>query len=185
MAGTVLAALAAGAGSAEAGNACYRKVHTAPVYGTYTKHVLVRPAETRFRKIPAEYATVSEQIKVRPAQRIAHHVPAVTKTICETVMIKPARRVWQVSYDAAGNQVGCWVTKPAVYGNRYRTVVVRQASVRYSVIPAEYRTISKRVLVRPAKLVQHTIPAVYASRTYTKMISPGRAAWQPAAYICR
>ncbi|MDP4593935.1 MAG: hypothetical protein NWT00_05120 [Beijerinckiaceae bacterium] len=60
-------------------------------------------------------------------------------------MIQPARRVWTHYRDAQGNRGGCWKDLPARYGTRYRTVLVRPASIYYSVIPAEYRTVTRKV----------------------------------------
>ncbi len=183
--GVVAAMLALSAGAAQAGNSCFRKVSTPPVYQTYAQQVLVSPARTHFHKIPAQYATVTKQVLVRPAQRIAHHVPAVTRSVAQTVMIAPATKVWSVTRDAHGREVGCWVKKPAQFATQYRTVVVQPASVSYSVVPAEYRTIAHQVEVRPAQLIQRTTPAVYATRTQTAMVAPGRTGWQPIPAHCR
>lgn len=171
----VFAAALLSAGAAQACNGCYQKVTTPAVYQTHQQHYVVRPAQTHYNKIPAQYATVQRQVLVRPAQKIAHHVPTVTQTVAETVMIAPATKVWSVTRDAFGREVGCWVTKPAQYATRHRTVIVRPASVSYSVIPAQYRTYSEQVQVRPAQLVAHTTPAVVATRNVTQMVAPATA----------
>lgn len=181
---TLAGALALGTAPALAGGACYQKVTTAPVYGTYTKHVMISPARVEFNKIPAQYTTVTRQVMVRPAQHIAHHVPAITRTIAETVMVAPASKVWSVTRDHHGREIGCWVHKPAQYATRHRAVVVRPATVSYSIVPAEYRTFTQQVVVRPAQLIQRTIPAVYGTRNYTAMVSPGTTGWQPVARHC-
>lgn len=181
----VAAALTIATSAAQAGGACYRKIATPPVYGTFAQQVLVRPAQTSIHKIPAQYATVQRTIVVRPAQRIAHHIPAVTRTIAQRVMVHGPSRVWSVTRDRYGHEIGCWVHKPAVYATRYRTVVVRPAGVTYSLAPAQYRTISKQVVVRPARLVEHTQPAVYATRHYRALVSPGTVGWQRLNPACR
>ena len=182
-AGVIVTALA-GATAADAsgcapGSSCYRKVTTPAVYGTYSRSVLVRPAQTSFSKIPAQYATATENIVVRPAQQIPIHHPAITQTVSEKVMVQPASKVWSVTRDAHGNEVGCWVEKPAVYAVQQRTVVVQPATTSYKTIPAEYGTIQRQVVVSPERLVAHTTPPVYATQTYQAQIAPATASWQP------
>lgn len=181
---TLAAVLASGATAAQAG-ACYRKVATPPVYGTFAKQVLVCPAKTHIYKVPATSRTVHRTVMVRPAQRIAHHVPAVTQTVAERVMVHPPGKVWSVTRDSRGNEVGCWVRRPAVYATRHRTVIVRPAAIRYSVVPAEYRTIAERVVVSPARLVEKVVPAVYATRHYRAVVAPGRVGWRPINPNCK
>ena len=129
--GALLAGLAFST-AADAGNACFRRVNHAPVYGTLTRSVLVSPTRTVFDKIPAQYATTSEQVMVRPAQSVPHHSPAVTQTVAQQVMVQPASKVWSVTRDAHGREVGCWVNRPAVYATQHRTVVVRHATTTYT-----------------------------------------------------
>ncbi|MBM3609311.1 MAG: hypothetical protein FJX29_12825 [Alphaproteobacteria bacterium] len=145
----------------------------------------MRPAQTHYNKIPAQYQTVHRQVLVRPAQRVAHHIPAVSLTVAETVMIAPATKVWSVTRDAHGREVGCWVQKPAQYATRHRTVIVRPASVSYSVIPAQYRTVTQQMQVRPAQLVAHTTPAVVGTRNVTQMVAPATTGWQPIGHHAR
>jgi hypothetical protein len=116
--------------------------HHGAVVRTYTKNVIVKT--THYRVVPVRYKVISRPVLVRPAQRIAHHVPAIRKRVAETVMIKPARRIWTIYYDAYGRKIGCWRDKPARYATRYRTVTIRPAGVRYTVIPAQYRMVTHR-----------------------------------------
>lgn len=178
---TLISAMAMSASAAQAG-ACYRKVSTGPVYDTITKRVLVQPARTHFEKIPALYRTVTKTVLVSPARRIAHTVPCLTRIVTERVMVSPPTKVWTVKRDWRGREIGCWVKRPAVYATRRRAVIVRPASVRYSVIPAAYRTVSHQVVVRPARVVQHTTPPVYGTRSYRRLVSHGSTSWQPINY---
>jgi hypothetical protein len=179
-----LAVLALGASvvSAEAGGGCktcYEKVVTPPVYRTSAETVLVRPAQTVAHTTPAEYGTVHEKVMVRPAQTVARHMPAVMSTVAETVMVSPASKVWQVTVDAHGRKVGCWVKVPAQYATQHRTVVVRPAGVVHDVIPAQYGVQARTVMTRPAQVHHQVIPAEYGVRHRTEMVSPGTASWQP------
>lgn len=121
---TATGALAGGSGCAT----CYRQVVHPPVYGTYSEQVMVRAPRTITQVVPAEYATVTDR-----------------------VLVSPARKVWQVSVDAHGRKVGCWVTVPARYEVRHRQVLVREEQIVPIAIPAQYGTVSRPVLLTPAR----------------------------------
>jgi hypothetical protein len=179
------AALGLSLASAEAGGGCktcYKEVVTPPVYRSVTEQVLVRPAQTVAHTTPAQYGVVHERVVLRPAQTVARHIPAVTQTVAETVMVAPARKEWQVTVDAHGRKIGCWVKVPAQYATQHRTVVVRPASVAHEVIPAVYGTQARTVMVRPALVHHQVIPAEYGVRHRTEMVSPGSAHWQPIGH---
>jgi hypothetical protein len=158
---------------------CYQKVVTPPVYRTVPETVMVRPAQTVAHRTPAEYGTVHEKVLVRPAQTVARHIPAVMGSVAETVMVSPARKEWQVTVDAHGRKIGCWVKIPAQYATQHRTVVVRPASVAHDVIPAQYGVQARTVMTRPAQVHHQVIPAEFATRHRTEMVQPATASWQP------
>jgi hypothetical protein len=160
------------------GSSCYRLVTSPPVYGSVAENVMVQPARTVARHIPAEFSTVEEKILVRPGRTIAHHTPAVLKDEAETVMVSPASKRWQVTHNAHGQVEGCWVVVPAQYATRHRTVVVAPASVQHEVIPAEYGVRQRTVMVRPAGVEHNTIPAVYETRHRQVIVSHGSQSWQ-------
>lgn len=170
-------------GSAAAGDYCgancYRKVVTPPQYATVAETVQVRPASVARHVTPAEYGTVHEHVVVRPARTVAHVSPAEYGTVAETVMVSPGGKRWQVTRDAYGNEVGCWVNTPPQYAVRHRTVQVRAASVHHAVIPAVTAVRARTVMTRPAQVHEEVIPAQYATRHHTVQVSPGYAAWQP------
>ncbi|MGL4241501.1 MAG: hypothetical protein ACRCTI_10365 [Beijerinckiaceae bacterium] len=176
------AALGAMIATAQAGGGCqncYQKVVTPPVYRTVAEPVVVRPAHTIAHTTPAQYGVVHEKVVVRPAQTVARHVPAEMGTVAETVMIAPARKEWQVTVDAHGRKIGCWVKIPAQYATQHRTVVVRPAQTYHETIPAQYATQARHVMVRPAQVHHQMVPAQYGVQHRTEMVSPGAAHWQP------
>jgi hypothetical protein len=134
----ILGATIAGIGAAQAGQGCggecYREATLPPVYGTVSERVLVSPPRTYDIVTPAEYRTVDE-----------------------TIVVAPARREWQVTRDAYGQRVGCWVDVPARYAVRQRTV-----------------------MVRPATSVPYTHYPIYGTREHTVLVEPARRAWVPA-----
>jgi hypothetical protein len=130
---TALAAPAALAGGDPTCLTCYRHVVQPPVYGTVAEQVMVQAPRTYAETIPGDYQTVSE-----------------------TVMVAPARKVWQVTRDAYGNLVGCWVETPARYAVQHR-----------------------QVMIRPPSVVRHTSPAVYATQHRQVLVQPARSGWEP------
>jgi hypothetical protein len=178
-----LSSTAAQAGNpCQPGQSCYKLVTTPAEYGTVAEQVMVSPERRVSRHIPAEYGVVQEQVMVHPARRIAHHVPAVVNTVAEQVMISPASKVWQVTRDAHGQTVGCWVVVPARYGVQHRQVVVQPASVQYSEVPAQYATRSRKVMTRAADVHHETIPAQYQTHHRQVMTRQATRGWQPVGY---
>jgi hypothetical protein len=179
LAAVVLGASIAAANAGGGCKTCYEKVVAPPVYRTVPETVMVRPAQTVAHTTPAEYGTVHEKVLVRPAQTVARHIPAVMGSVAETVMVSPARKEWQVTVDAHGRKIGCWVKIPAQYATQHRAVVIRPAGVAHDVIPAQYGVQARTVMTRPAQVHHQVIPAEYATRHRTEMVHPGSASWQP------
>lgn len=164
------------------GAACYRLVKKPAVYQTVSKTYLARPARTQSRLIPAEYGYVTENVLVQPAQTIPHYRQATFTSVSEKVMISPPTKRWDVSRDAFGNVVGCWVDVPAQFGYRQRTVEVSPATVEYENVPAVYVPRQRQVMLRPTQVVRETIPPVYKTVERQELISPGAKYWEPARY---
>lgn len=121
------------AGGGCGGSRCYREDYTPAQYETVQERVLLRAPRTYARVIPAEYGQVSE-----------------------TVMVSPGGRTWQVTRDAYGRAVGCWVDVPARYATRHRTVQVSAEQV-----------------------VPVAVPAVYGTRSHTVQVSAPQRTWVP------
>jgi len=124
--GAVLSVSAAQAGGSGCAT-CYQKVVHPPVYGTQHEKVMIRAPRT-----------------------VSHVVPAKYETVAETVMVQPASKVWQVSHDAHGREIGCWVKVPARYETRHRQVLVQPETVVPVAIPAVYGHVARPVLLKPA-----------------------------------
>lgn len=134
-------ALAGGFGCG--GADCYRHVVSPPVYGAVAEPVMVRPPHHYTAITPGEFTVVSER-----------------------VLVAPPGRVWQVSRDAYGNTVGCWVTTPARYAVRHRQVMVRPPQLVRHYQPAQYAVQHRRVLVQPARSGWEPIGGGYARPSY-------------------
>ena len=114
---------------------CYQHVSTPPVYGTVPETVMVSPPTSVARELPPQYAMVAEK-----------------------VLVSPGGKRWEVTRDAYGNMIGCWVYDPPRYAVEHR-----------------------RVMVRAPHVVHERVPAVYATRERTVMVSPGSSRWVPIA----
>jgi hypothetical protein len=176
------AALSGSMGVAFAGGhceTCYQKVVTPPVYRNVAEQVMVRPAQTIAHTTPAAFGTVHEKVLVRPAHTVAREIPGQLGTVAEHVLVAPARKEWQVSRDAHGREIGCWVKIPAQYAVQHKTVVIRPAQVVHETIPAVYETRARQVMVRPAQVHHQVIPAEYAVRHRSELVAPAQAHWAP------
>ena len=178
----LLGASVAQAGGGCRGSACYNLVTAPPVYGSINETYQVRPAQVQRRVVPAEYETVTDNVMIAPARQIPHHRAAVYETVTEKVLVSPATRRWDVTRDAWGRTVGCWVDVPAQYGYQSRRVEVSPASVDYETVPAVYTQRQRKVMVRPTQVVREEIPAVYATRQRQVLVSPGSQYWSRSRY---
>lgn len=182
LSGLCLAAMLPFAISASAGcrgNGCYEQVVTPPLYSTQHEQVLVAPERRIAHRIPAEYRTVEETVLIRPERQVAHPVPAAFSTVAETVQVSPGGRQWQVSRDANGRTIGCWVDVPPQYATRHREVLVRPASTVYETIPAVTATRARTVLARPANVEIEVIPPQYETVARHVQVAPASVSWAP------
>lgn len=67
---------------------------------------------------------------------------------------------------------------PAIYGTRSRTMAVREESVGYRTIPAEYAYQREQVEIYPATRVARTIPAEVRTRYRTVKVTDGGYDWE-------
>ena len=203
-AAALLGSPAAQAGGGCIGASCYRLVTAPPVYKSVVKVHKARPAKVRTARVykshhvvkrhrpvragygigqrreqvvPAQYEYVTDRVMVEPERRIAQTRPAVIGTVTEKVMIAPATRRWEVTRDANGETIGCWVDVPAQYGYQSRTVEMVAASVDYISIPAVYEERQRKVMVRPTYVQREERPFGYGSRQV--QASPGSQYWAP------
>ncbi|MCU4178959.1 hypothetical protein [Bosea sp. BH3] len=179
VAAAMLGGNAAEAGGGCRGAACYQLVKTPPVYKTVTKTYKVRPIQRRHRVVPAKYEIQTESVMVQPEARIAHTRPAVLGSVTEKVMLSPATRRWEVTTDAFGQTVGCWVDVPAQYGYQSRIVEMVAGSTYYETVPAVYEERQRRVMVRPTYVVREERAAGYRTQRRQVLVSPGSKYWTP------
>ena len=177
-----LAALTIFSSSAYAGcsgNGCYQQVTNPAVYATKEHNVLVSPARRIAHRTAAQYTSVQETVVLRAERQVPRHVSATYSTVAETVLVAPASRRWQVSSDAHGRTIGCWVDVPAQHTTRHRQVQVSAASTTYETIPAVMTTRNRTQMVRPAGVEYETVPAQYRAVARQVMVQPASSSWAP------
>lgn len=170
-------------GAAQAGGGCYgdcyEKVTHPPAYETVEDLYVARGPKVVARHIPAQVERVSEPVVIRPARTVAKVVPAVYGVEEESYVVSHGRREWQVTVDAHGRKIGCWVDVPPVYGTRHRKVMVRPEQVTYVTIPEKVGVFTRDVVTAPARVVKEYQPPIYETRTRTVQVAPARSEWVP------
>ena len=93
---------------------------------------------------------------VRPPASVAREIPAQYAMVADKVLVSPGGKRWEVSRDAYGNTIGCWVYDPPRYATQHR-----------------------RVMVQAPRVVHERVPAVFETRERTVMVHPGASRWVP------
>lgn len=157
--------------------ACYAKRSEEPRYDVVTRKVMVQPAWSEVRRTRPAYELREERFVVEPARTVWLTAEPVYRTVMKDVVVRPASVQWvrkrrhlldreevvcKVAVPAEVRRVPVSVRVdagkrvkrelPAVYGTRYRRVLVREGSTEVIAHPAVYRTVRERVLVRPGRV---------------------------------
>ena len=179
---TVFAALTVFSNSASAGctgTGCYQQVVNPAVYATHEHNILVSPERRIAHRVAAQHRQVQETVVLRPEHQVPRHIPATYSTVAETVLAAPASRRWQVSSDAHGRTIGCWVDVPAQHTTRHRQVMVSPARTVHETVPAVMTTRFRTETVRPAGVEYETVPAQYRTVAKQVLVQPASASWAP------
>ena len=185
--------------NAKAGE-CYAKVMIPAEFKTETQEIVKRPASEKIEIIPASYKTVVDQILVKPSVEKIVPVAAVYATEVEKVEIEPARLVWQrgsgksaklasssmvVAANALGlpkkSEVGeCYSEyhQPELFKTETIKVLIKDASKKFTVVPASYETVEEKVLVSEASERLIEVPAEYDTVTEQVLQSPAYTTWK-------
>ncbi len=180
--GVAFAALTVFSNSASAGctgTGCYRQVLNPAVYATHEHNVLVSPERRIAHRVAAQHRQVQETVVLRPERQVPRHVPATYSTVAETALVAPASRRWQVSTDAHGRTIGCWIDVPAQYTTHHRQVMVSPAKTVHETVPAVMTTRTRTEVVRPAGVEYTTVPAQYRTVAKQVLVQSASASWAP------
>lgn len=157
--------------------ACYTKRIEEPRYDVVTRKVMVQPAWSEIRRTRPVYELREERVVVEPARSVWLAGEPVYRTVMKDVVVRPASVRWvrkrrhlldreevvcKVAVPAEVRRVPVSVRVdagkrvkrelPAVYGTRYRRVLVRDGSKEVISHPAVYRTVRERVLLHPGRV---------------------------------
>ena len=155
---------------------CYAKRSEEPRYDVVTLRVMVQPAWSEVRRTQPVYELREERVVIEPARTVWIDAEPVYRTVIKEVVVRPASVQWvrKRRHLLDREEVVCKVAVPAevrrvpvrvrvagkrlkrelsaVYGTRYRRVLVRQGSEEVIAHPAVYRTVRERVLVSPGRV---------------------------------
>ncbi len=185
----------------EAGK-CYVKCITPDVWSNQTVQVLVRPAYTKLKVIPATYETVTESYIETPAytkysvvpakftyESVSYTskeartdlkvIPAKFTSSSETVEVKPTYSNWEYSTypNCKSSNPGdcryvCWKEYPS-RSTTVPTKTVNDATTTNVAVNLQTSTYKKRI-VTPARTEQTQVPAVTKTYTWRKLVTPSR-----------
>lgn len=148
---------------------------------TYTKKVLVSPATTTVKDIPAVTKTVKKVVMVTPPTTQTIDVPAVTKTVKKVVMVTPpTTRVVEIpavtksfkvtNVSPETTQV---VAIPAVNKTFKRTVMTTPPQAQATDVAAKTADLKRTVLTKDAYVTEETVPAQFKTVTKEVLVKKG------------
>lgn len=183
---------------------CFARVLIPEAIETAAEEVVVEPARTEVRVIPARYQMVDEQVIIKEATTEYTVVPATYRTVTETVEVEPARTeqvVVPASMETYTDRVmvrpgyTTWKQGSGIFG---RSGVGASAATvpgggidqhtgdllcRVDVAP-EYATVTRQRIAQPESSQAKVIPARTATVTRQVIATPPRVAERqiPAQY---
>jgi len=152
-----------------------------PTYSIVTEQVMVTPAKTVLKTIPAKYRTETRQVLESPARgqwvrkkkspSCFSQNPDDCYVACyEEIPAKYRTEKYQVLESAATTTER---TIPAVYKTVSKKVLESEPTFEAVPYEAEYKTVTKKVLVSAETTRQETIPAEYTSISEKRLVSEG------------
>ena len=166
---------------------CYARVYVPPEFDMVTERVCIRQEWDKIETIPAVYEWVEGRVLVKEAFTQLVEVPAQFDVQDHLVQTSPGHATWvkadkaRCVLDTPGStprDIFCLVNEPATTTTIQTERLVKEATVKELIFPAEYQTIHKQRLVRPPSTRKVTIPAEFREIKKTVMVSPGGVKWQ-------
>jgi hypothetical protein len=164
---------------------CYVKVFVPEKFETFQETVCVREASERLEMVPAQYEWVEEKILVKDASTVLEEVPAEFAWEERNIQTDPGHTGWHVDKTArcvadnqAAEEMYCLKTQEPVFKTVRAQKLVKPASTRETVIPAEYQAVRRQKLITPATTRRIPIPAEYATVDKVKKVADSRVEWQ-------
>ena len=148
---------------------------------TYSKKILVSPATTSVKDVPAITKTVKRVVMVTPPTTQTIDVPAVTKTVKKVVMVTPpTTRVIEIpaiiksfkvtNISAETTEV---VAIPAVDKTFKRTIMTTPPQAQASDIATKTVNLKRTVLAKDAYVTEETVAAQFKTVTKEVLVNKG------------
>ncbi len=182
---------------------CYVKCVTKPEFGTETVRIMVRPAYTKLKVIPATYKTVTEKVLVKEASKRYEFTPAQFKVVevpyvskaksarlevipavlgdaSERIKTYPETAGWEYAPYPCPDpnkedcQTLCWKEYPAQFTTVPTKTLTSDATTETVAIPEVNDTYEKRVVSQPAQVKTITVPAEYKTIERRVVDEPAR-----------
>lgn len=143
--------------------AATRKRHIPAVYESFRLRVMVKDPRIDFHVDPPRYTTVFEQVLVEPERTVEVKIPAQYETWTETVIVEPAKTVWKRGEGLYGQK-----RSQSVAGITDTTGRVSGEILCKVKIPAKKRSVRHSRMVSPERTETKLIPARY--KTVAKQV---------------
>lgn len=179
---------------------CFARVFVPAEYRMAEQRVIKRDASQRFEVVPARYEWVEEKVVVSEASTDLVEVPEVYDTVDETVVIEEARKVWRsgpstrdsladdglvaiarslgLPKDAKVKRCFAEYGSRARYEKRPEKLLIREATTRIEVIPAEFEVVEQKVLVKPATKRIEQVDAIHDWVEEQVVDQPAHTVWK-------
>ena len=185
---------------------CYAKVITPPVFETSTEEVVIQEASERIETIEAGYKTVEQTLVVKEASQELTAKDAEFTTELERFEVSAAEQSWTstlgdqtipaspdalehiarsgVDIDSVAPDT-CFIEYfiDAQYEERTSRLLVKEASEKITVVPAEFETIQEQIEIKQASTEVVDVPAVYRTETESVLVEPARNVWSSCGQV--
>lgn len=187
---------------------CYAKVITPPQFETTTEEVVIQEASERIETIEAQYKSVDQVLVVKEASEELTVKDAVFDTEVLQLEVAAAEQTWEstigeetipASPDAleqiarSGVDINSaphdtcfteYYIEPQ-YEERTQRVLVKEASEKITVVPAEFETVREQIEIKQASTEVVDVPAVYRTETESVLVEPARNVWTHCGLVER
>ena len=187
---------------------CYAKVITPPQFEMTTEEVVIQEASERIETVEAQYRTVEQTLVVKEASQELIVKDAAFTTEVEQFEIAAAEQTWTsttgeqtipaspdaleqiarsgVDLDSVASDA-CFIEYfiEAQYEDRTQRRLVKEASEKITIVPAEFETVQEQIEIKQASTEVVDVPAVYRSETESVLVEPARNVWSSCGQVER
>ena len=147
------------------------------VFKTVEKKVMIRPASKRYEVEPAKFEKKTVDITVLPEHKRLSTSAAEFKPSKERVMIQPETATWKKGAGLADSLTGivsevwCLVRKSAEYQEYTRQNIAKRARLNSHDVDAKMEHVPTMVMVKPASVKEIVEPAEYKTIKVQELVT--------------